>query len=49
MFSPVICNVRVLNMYSEATKKDTDIAEYDKAMCEILGIEFTGTEFDWDW
>lgn len=49
VFSPVICNVRVLNMYSEATKKNTDIAEYDKAMCEILGIEFTGTEFDWDW
>lgn len=43
-FSPIVCNLRVLTMYGEETGKDTYIPKFDKEMCRILGIEFTGEE-----
>ena len=48
-FSPIICSFPVLQAYSEATMSDKMITDYDKELCDILGIEFTGEEFDWDW
>ena len=47
-FSPIVCGFRTFQTYNDATRTNTSITEWNKELCEILGLEFTGTEDSWD-